>query len=164
VANDGPVCGDDRPVWPTGPFVAPQAAVSHRRSPAQRADPALAWARPDRAFFAAGACHVLADRVRRRFPEHDLELVYIRPTGPMGHHVFVSDGDVALDFNGWSHDKELVAVNVAACRDLDPNWDFVRLTITVPLDDFCRRYQHRRPDQFPGDVLRRADHYLDHIL
>ncbi|MBE1611454.1 hypothetical protein [Actinopolymorpha pittospori] len=32
----------------------------YRRTPAQRADQRLAWERPDEAFFASGACHILA--------------------------------------------------------------------------------------------------------
>jgi hypothetical protein len=47
-------------------LVLPEAAITYRRTPQQRADVSLSWARPDRAFFAAGAGHILAYRFLQR--------------------------------------------------------------------------------------------------
>jgi len=41
-----------------------QAAGVYRRTQAEREDQLLSWQRGDRAFFAAGACHILAWRSR----------------------------------------------------------------------------------------------------
>jgi hypothetical protein len=37
-----------------------EAAGTYRRTDLERRDQQVSWERPDKAFFAAGACHVLA--------------------------------------------------------------------------------------------------------
>jgi hypothetical protein len=39
-----------------------------RRTPGAKRDPAKRWAFPDRVFFAAGACHMLAYAFLERYP------------------------------------------------------------------------------------------------
>jgi hypothetical protein len=46
----------------------PQAAGVYRRTQAERDDQLLSWQRGDRAFFAAGACHILAWTCRELYP------------------------------------------------------------------------------------------------
>ena len=57
------------------------AAIELMRTPAERKDQALSWARPDRAFFAAGACHVLAFRFLKLHRDRCWELVHVRWRG-----------------------------------------------------------------------------------
>jgi hypothetical protein len=80
-----------------------------------------------------------------------------------GHHVYATDGVHAFDFNGWSLESMLRDVNAAAGRSADPEWTCERLVIAEDLLSFCGRYGHRAPASFPGDVIVRADHYLDSI-
>ncbi|HEX3588635.1 MAG TPA: hypothetical protein VHV74_03310 [Pseudonocardiaceae bacterium] len=44
----------------------PPSAVA--RTPLERADQLASWQRPDQAFFAAGACHILAFAFLEAFP------------------------------------------------------------------------------------------------
>ncbi len=136
----------------------------YRRTAAEIADSGLAWARPDRALFAAGACHVLALRMIERFPDLGFSVHYMRPTNSdRGHHLFASDGITAFDFNGYSEAQLLRAVNIAALRSEQPNWQGRFEALDLDLPSFCTRFSHRLPAQFPGDVIRRADRYIDQL-
>lgn len=141
----------------------PMAALPFRRTPEQVADPALAWQRPDRAFFAAGACHILAQQITTRLP--GLRIIHLRPrdAGP-GSHVFATDGHHAFDFNGWSSEPDLIAVNVNACRAGDPTWDYDLVVVEGDLDRYWQANNHRTAGQYPGDVVARAERYIDTLL
>lgn len=139
------------------------AAICHMRSDEERRDQALSWARPDPAFFASGACHVLAYRFLRRQRVGSFHIVLLQPhDGLPGTHVFATDGEWAFDFNGWVPEAALLAASVGACRERWPAWDVDRIDIdpAVGLEEFCRTWAHRPPDGFPGDVEERADRYL----
>ena len=56
-----------RTVVPAGRF---------RRTPLERSDQRIAWDRTDEAFFAAGACHVLAYRCAATQPTADAPLPF----------------------------------------------------------------------------------------
>ena len=142
------------------------AAICHMRSDEERRDPRLSWARPDPAFFASGACHVLAYRFLLRHPDASFRIVLLRPRdGLPGTHVYATDGAWAFDFNGWVREADLLAVTAAACRARWPAWDVDRIEVdpVVDLEDFCRAWAHRPPSDFPGDVQERADRYLDAV-
>ncbi len=149
-----------------GPSVeldAPMAALSFRRTPDQVADPALAWQRPDRAFFAAGACHILAQQMAERTP--GLTVVHLRPhDNRPGSHVYATDGQLAFDFNGWTDEADLIAANVNACRVADPSWCYDRVIVDADFDSYWRAHNHRTPEQYPGDVVTRAQRFIDTLL
>jgi hypothetical protein len=141
----------------------PEPAIRYRRTPDELASPELSWARSDRAFFAAGACHILAYCAIERWPGRALEMVYLRPAkGYAGHHVWASNGRIAFDFNGWCLETELLRANEEACRAEAPSWRY-SLEL-IPLADLDEAFQTRRlraPSQFPGNVLARAEAYID---
>lgn len=137
------------------------AAIELMRTPAEREDQALSWARPDRAFFAAGACHVLAFRFRELHRHEPWELVHIRPhDGFMGSHVYVTDGKWAFDFNGWTQEQHLLEETARRCRARWPDWDFERVPLVVSLEQFCADNRHRLPNEYAFDPLPRADAYI----
>lgn len=140
----------------------PLAAISFRRSPEQVADVVLAWQRPDRPFFAAGACHILARQFTRRHP--DFRIVQIQPRpGWKGSHLFATDGTRAFDFNGWSLEADLIKANVEASRIESPAWDYRLVPVTGDFDEFCRSINHRTAELYPGDVEARADRFIDSV-
>lgn len=142
---------------------SPMAAISFRRTPEQVADPVLAWQRSDRLFFAAGACHILACQFTRRHP--GFVVVQIRPlAGHGGSHLFATDGTRAFDFNGWSGESDLIRCNVDASRLESPGWDYELVKAEGDFDRFCRSIRHRTPAQYPGDVLARADRFIDSLI
>lgn len=135
--------------------------VPYLRSPAERADPKLAWKRSDRAFFAAGACHILAFRFAQTNPERALTLVHLHPRrGFPGDHVWVRDGDWAFDFAGWTPEITLVERTTDAYTKLFPGWEFDLQVIADDLDAWCAATNHRGPTQFPELPWDRADRYL----
>lgn len=140
----------------------PLAAISFRRSPEQVADVVLAWQRPDRPFFAAGACHILARQFTRRHP--NFNIVQIRPLpGWKGSHLYATDGHRAFDFNGWSTESDLVRANVAASRLESPGWNYELVPVTGDFDAFCQSINHRTAALYPGDVETRADQFIDAV-
>ena len=69
------------------------AAVAFARTAEEREDPRRLWARSDRAFFAAGACHILAFRFVERRRTDGFRVVCIRPLeGIFGTHAYATDG------------------------------------------------------------------------
>lgn len=133
-----------------------------RRTPAERADVRLSWARPDVNFFAAGACHILAFAFLERWPRSGFRPRLIRPApGQGGAHVYVSDGQTAFDAQGYVPESDLLATHRAAFLALSPDWAADVLDVDVPLAEFCAANQHRAPWDFPPGVWARAHAYLD---
>ncbi len=150
--RDGPSVGLDTPM----------AAISFRRTSEQVADVVLAWQRPDRPFFAAGACHILARQFVRRHSAYRVVAIQPRP-GWKGAHVFATNGKQAFDFNGWSLEADLIRANVEASRAESPDWEFDLLPATDDFDEFCRSINCRTAELYPGDVEARADRFIDAI-
>jgi hypothetical protein len=137
-------------------------AVAFMRSPAERRDQLLAWRRPDSAFFASGACHVLAFRFLARHASDRWRAVYLKPAdGFPGTHVYATDGRWAFDFNGWVPERTLIDVTTAECQRRWPGWTAEQITLHEALEVFCQRWNHRHPSQFPFDPIPRADAFLD---
>jgi len=86
-----------------------------RRTPAERADQELSWRRGDQAFFAAGACHILAFAFQHLHPDAGFSVIGLRKIGEAWvSHAYVSDGRWAFDHDGWTPEEELLAVTTAA--------------------------------------------------
>ncbi len=136
--------------------VAAQAAGVFRRTPIERTDQQIAWERPDQAFFAAGACHLLAWVCRDVYPDHGIQLVGMRLGGdPQVSHTYAIWRGWAFDHSGWNAEKDLLEVNAAfEGRPLE------LILLSAGLGEFCRRHNHRLPDQYWQDPIPRARSYL----
>ncbi|GAA1478820.1 hypothetical protein GCM10009623_32660 [Nocardioides aestuarii] len=89
-----------------------QAAGLFRRNDLERSDQQLAWDRRDQAFFAAGACHVLAWACRAFHQDQALAIHALRFAGH--DQVFHTDAvweSWAFDHSGWNSHHELLEVN-----------------------------------------------------
>lgn len=66
-----------------------EPGIIFQRTPDENRDMFLAWQRPDKAFFAAGACHILAHMFLSLHHGEGYEFIYIKPKGdyPGNHHV-----------------------------------------------------------------------------
>ena len=117
----------------------------------------MAWERADQAFFAAGACHILAWVCRDTYPQHQIELAAVRfPGERQVFHTFATWSGWAYDHSGWNPEPEVLAVNEAfEGRPLE------RIAITTGLADFCDEHFHRLPDQYWRDPLPRAREYVE---
>lgn len=135
------------------------------RTPEQKRDIFAAWARDDQAFFAAGACHILADLFLQMHQGQGFKMIFIKPVeGFPGAHVYASDGTWAFDHNGWTKEAELVAVTKKAYQAVYPGWKCQKIVIEysiTSLEDFCKANTHRLPWQFAYLPWERAFNYIN---
>jgi len=133
-----------------------------------RRDPELRWHRPDRHFFANGACHILAYAFLERYPDLGFHARWIKPaSGYAGNHIFVTDGQNAFDYHGFTTEYALLSLMVRRGRRLLPGW---RATLVdLPTDILISESRSRQidglwlrePRQFLYDALPRAHAFLD---
>ncbi|WP_446217933.1 hypothetical protein [Micromonospora sp. IBHARD004] len=84
-------------------------AARFRRTQAERVDQLLSWKRSDQAFFAVGACHVLAWVAVERYASAGFGIMGLRQLGePYVSHVIISNGRWAFDHDGWTPLPELL--------------------------------------------------------
>ncbi|MFI0448664.1 hypothetical protein [Actinomadura sp. 6N118] len=132
-------------------------SAGFRRTAEERRDQLLSWNRGDTAFFAAGACHILAYAFLEKHPEAGFYPVGLWPCGAKDpSHVYVTDGTWAFDHDGWTLQSELLAVTRAA----EPDADFQPRPIPINLGDYCARYNHRPRHLFAFDPWERALRYI----
>lgn len=133
-----------------------------KRTPAEKIDQYLSWIRDDKAFFAAGACHILGYTFIGYYPEKHFDLIFMRPKKNLsGNHVYVSDGSWAFDFNGWTRESELIKETTKAYKQKYPNWEYDRIILAEPLEEFCENNYHRLPKDFYADPIERAIKYIN---
>lgn len=133
-----------------------EAAGRFRRTPIERSDQRVSWERTDQAFFAAGACHILAAVCRETYPDRAIGLTAMFMAGEEHpSHVYATWEGWAFDFSGWSSEPELLTVNA----DFEGR-PIRNAEITGELTDFCERHHHRLPHQYWRDPLPRARDYL----
>lgn len=134
----------------------------------KKRDPVKRWHLPDRVFFAAGACHILAYAFLERFAGFGYRALWIRPTsGFTGNHVIVVRGNSAFDYHGHSALSKLLLHMQAKAEYWWPGWDFE--TIALPCDVLISEQKSRtfdglwlrEPGQFLHDALPRARSFLD---
>jgi hypothetical protein len=139
-----------------------EAGIKFTRTDAEYKDVFLAWKREDRAFFAAGACHILAHQFLSLHHGEDYQLIYIKPhEGFTGGHMYACDGLWAFDFNGWTLEAELLEVHAAAFAAAQPGWSFDRVVLVEGLPEFLKQSNDLRPpDYFPELPWKRAYNYI----
>lgn len=131
-------------------------------------DPVRRWHRPDRQFFANGACQVLAYAFLQKYPELGFFARWIKPAkGYFGNHIFVTDGRNAFDYHGLTTEEGLLSLCFTRARRFHPGWDAT--VIDLPTDVLIseRRSREieglwlREPEQFLHNALPRAHAFLD---
>jgi hypothetical protein len=143
--------------------VADDPPARHTRTPAERGDQLLSWQRNDKAFFAAGACHILA----WAFLRDERRALGFSPAGlrPVGarhvHHVYVCDGRWAFDHDGRTREDELLTVTRAAHQQVNPGETIEQVALPDDLEQYCAENYSRLPSQYAFDPLPRANAYLE---
>lgn len=136
--------------------------IHYRATPAIKSNPVLSWARDDKNFFAAGACHILAFLFIQLHPNEGFEFIHIKPKdGFGGNHVYASNGIWAFDYDGWTKETELLRVTEEAYSKEEPEWDYDRVVVTDNLEDFCKNNNHRSPSYFLHLPWKRAYDYIN---
>ncbi|MFC0532097.1 hypothetical protein [Phytohabitans kaempferiae] len=135
--------------------MAATAAGNYRRTPLERADQRVSWMRPDQAFFAAGACHILAWVCRELHPERPIGITGLRLAAEQQvFHVYATWNGWAFDHSGWNPEPQLFKVN----QDFEGR-PLERVTIASDLAAFCAEHNSRMPNQYWRDPLPRARDY-----
>jgi hypothetical protein len=131
-------------------------------------DPAQRWHRPDRHFFANGACQVLAYAFLERHSELGFRARWIRPAaGYVGNHIFATDGDLAFDYHGLTTEQRLLSLSFRRAQRFFPGW--TATLVDLPTDVLVSEAKSREidglwlrePKQFLHDALPRAEAFLD---
>ncbi|MFW5704116.1 MAG: hypothetical protein ACOCXQ_04710 [Patescibacteria group bacterium] len=137
-------------------------ANCYKRSPEEKADKFLAWKRDDTAFFAAGACHILAFMfMELHYYEKRYTVIGLKAKqDSYVHHVYVTDGKWAFDYAGWTLEEELVRETTKAHCEATKEGDLEKIVITEDLETFCKQQNHRPPSYFPYLPWERAYNYI----
>lgn len=141
----------------------PESTKKYERTSEEFKDQQLSWERDDKAFFASGACHILAYTFANKLVDSNYKIIFIKPSqqfGSIGTHVYVTDGEWAFDFNGWSKESDLLRVNEEAYQTAHEGWTYEKVEPDVDLETFCKDNNHRLPKDFAGDVVARAEEYI----
>jgi hypothetical protein len=132
------------------------------RTEAQKKDQALSWRRGDRAFFASGACHILAHVYLQEYAGQEYRPYMILPnTGFRGGHVYVATEDTVFDYHGFSAKARFLDHYFRKMRRFFPGW---RATIFEVRDfmtpAFFQEFNCRTPNQYLADPLPRAKAFI----
>jgi hypothetical protein len=128
-------------------------------------DPVRRWHRPDRHFFANGACQILAFAFLERYPDLGFHARWIKPAaGFTGNHIYVTDGVHAFDYHGLTTEQRLLAFGSKRGRRFFPAWDAT--LVDLPTDALISQARSRQIDGLwlrePNyDALPRARNFLD---
>jgi hypothetical protein len=120
------------------------------------------WALPDRVFFAAGACQVLAYVALGTLAGEGFRAKWIRPAaGHRGNHIIVTDGAWAFDYHGWTQLECLLAHTRRKAERWWPGWtcevlDFPTEALVSEQASKALGLHLREPGQFTHDALPRA--------
>lgn len=136
----------------------------YRRTPAEKANPLLSWKRKDKAFFAAGACHILAYKFVELHSKEQVQIVHLKPlNGYSGDHVYIRKGEWAFDHDGWTKEKELLEETKKAYSQRYKGWDYELNVVVDNLEAFCKKTNHRLPVDFPYLPWERAEEYIQSL-
>jgi len=139
-----------------------------RRTVGAKRDPVKQWALPDRVFFAAGACHMLAYAFLDRYPDSGFEPMWIRPRmGHTGNHIVVVRRGLVFDYHGFSEWAHYWSHTIRRADQRWPGW--AADVVAVGKQALVSRHHARdyeglwmkEPQEFLFDPMARAHRYLE---
>lgn len=136
------------------------------RTPEQKRDLEWGWNRGERAFFAAGACHVLTYVFLQRYPQSRYRPWMILPAdGFRGGHVFAGTEEIVFDYHGFTARGRYLAHFREKMQRIFPGWHGELIKPDEFMESsFLDRYAHRAPDQFHQDPLPRAEAFIERLV
>lgn len=138
-----------------------------RRTPGAKRDPIKQWVLPDKVFFAAGACHMLAYAFLDEHPDSGFEAFWIRPSaGHTGNHIILKRNAVVFDYHGFSKWPQYWMHTIRRANQWWPGWsaDLINIRKEALVSRHCARdYQGlwmKEPQEFRLDPIARARRYM----
>lgn len=138
-----------------------------RRTPGSKRDPFKQWSLPDRVFFAAGACHILAYAFLHRFAHEGFQPFWIRPRpGHTGNHIVLLRDPFVFDYHGVTDWNRYWVHTTKRAEQHWPGWaaDLVPIRREALVARACARdyvgLWMKEPHEFLHDPLARAERYL----
>jgi hypothetical protein len=135
-------------------------------NPEIKRDPVRRWALPDRIFFGYGACHILAGTYLDSPPLAGFHAERIIPSGGFfGNHVYVTDGEIAFDYHGYSTREHLLDHHRKVWLLQQQAWDCVIEKVDFSLLSTIELNQRKMlgPDQYLFDAIPRARRFIARI-
>lgn len=128
------------------------------RTEAQKKDQALSWQRGDRAFFASGACHILAHVFLQECAHQKYRPFMILPnSGFRGGHVYAASDDTVFDYHGFSVKAHFLEHYFRKMKRFFPGWSATVFEVRDFMSPaFLREFNCRAPSQYWADPLPRA--------
>lgn len=129
-------------------------------------NPEKRWALPDRVFFGHGACAILAGTFLKHPPLEGFYAERIIPAeGFAGNHVYVTNGNVAFDYHGYSGRERLLDHHQRAWTSHSAGWQCTIAKVDFDLLDTAELNRRKMlgPDQYLHDALLRARRLLQRI-
>ena len=133
--------------------------------PNKKRDPVVRWHLPDRIFFGHGACHILAGVFLQEQTGDAFSAYWIKPHRHPGMHIFVSDGQLAFDYHGYSVSARLEVHHRKVWTTQYPDWSADIVPVDFDLLDTVQlnRRNMRGPEQYLCDAETRARLFLRRI-
>lgn len=134
-------------------------------APWKKKDPVTRWNLPDRIFFGHGACHILAGVFLYEGINNSFKPFWINPPHHPGMHVFVSDGEIAYDYHGYSALSRLEMHHRKVWRSQYADWEGEICPVDFDLLDEAELNPRnmRGPDQYLHDPVHRARMFIQQV-
>lgn len=129
-------------------------------------NPVRRWALPDRIFFGYGACHILAGVYLRNPPLDGFHAERIIPDEDRaGAHVYVTNGEIAFDYHGYSLRSRLLAHHGKVWRTRYKDWSYTIETVDFDGLDTAELNKRKMlgPDQYLHNAIPRARAFIDRV-
>ncbi|MEO3416207.1 hypothetical protein AAFO92_16265 [Roseovarius sp. CAU 1744] len=132
-------------------------------TPGIKKHPEKRWNQPDRIFFGFGACHILAGVFLEDTSFGGFYGEWIVPNdGLHGNHMYVTNGQIAFDFHGYSEREKLLAHYWRGHQFKFQGWQAKVVKIDFPLLDTAElnARKHLGPNQYFDDPIPRARRFI----
>ena len=152
-------------IWWRGRWCEVSSAGSgvYRLKPGVKQDHMRRWALPDRIFFGHGACHILAGVYLADAPLSGFHAERIIPHGSVpGGHMYVTDGEIAFDYHGYSLRGRLLDHHRRSWSVDYPGWtcDIERVDFPILAANALNSRKMLGPDQYLHNAIPRARAFL----
>ena len=139
----------------------------YKLGPGIKRDPVRRWALPDRIFFGHGACHILAGVFLVRSPLPGFYAERIVPgEGFAGSHVYVTNGQIAFDYHGYSSRMRLLLHHTGGWSNTyAEGWNCALEIVDFNLLDTSELNKREMlgPDQYLHDPIPRAHCFIERV-